>query len=404
MSDGGPSPLLWATGLWAALLAGIVTAWSPRYWAVSVAITSIAILTIIWTTVSLVNRSHEIRWPLQTGLVILIGAWGFLQTAVHATVAPQLTLDSSLVWGISACAFVLGAQILRNRAALRLFLTLFLWSSTILAVAAMLQFYSMPVQVFGIFPAERGVTGTFLSSNQFAAFMELAAPVALWYMLDRTPLIGGLCYTMILAATITAASRAGAILVGAELLVFLGIAITTRKRKTILAISAGLALLVAAAATIAGTDAISARFADKKPYAIRQELFDSTVKLIEQRPWLGYGMGTWRAVYPRAATFDMALLANEAHNDWAQWAAEGGLPFSILMAALVVWAAKPAIRSVWGLGILSVMAHSYFDYPIREPALSFVWFALAGAVSQVNGRSRPVRKIYSGTQTGTSAG
>jgi O-antigen ligase len=396
--------LLWAAGLWAALLAGIVTAWSPRYWAVSVAIAGIAILTIIWMTVSLFNRSREIQWPWQTGLVLLIGAWGFLQTAFHVTVAPQLTLDSSVVWGISACAFLLGAQILRNRAALRLFLDLFLWSSTILAVAAMLQFYNMPVLVFGIFPAEHGVTGTFLSSNQFAAFMELGAPVALWYMLDRTPLIGGLCYTMILAATITAASRAGAILVGAELLVFLGIAVTTRKRRTILAISGGLALLVGVAALIAGTDAIKARFADKNPYAIRRELFDSTIKLIEQRPWEGYGMGTWRAVYPRAATFDMALLANEAHNDWAQWASEGGLPFLILMAALVGWAAKPATLSVWGLGILSVMAHSYFDYPIREPALSFVWFALAGAVSQFNGRSRPARKTHSGAQARTPAG
>jgi hypothetical protein len=96
-------------------------------------------------------------------------------------------------------------------------------------------------------------------------------------------------------------------------------------------------------------------------------------------------MGTWRAVYPRAATFDSGLLANEAHNDWAQWTSDGGIPFFLLLAALVIWIAKPAAQSVWGLGLLVVMLHSCVDYPLREPALAFLWFALAGAVSRFDG-------------------
>jgi O-antigen ligase len=159
-----------------------------------------------------------------------------------------------------------------------------------------------------------------------------------------------------------------------------------REAKAFLPVFAGLGLLVAVAAIIAGTDQIRARFEDRNPYELRRELFDSTLKLIAERPWSGYGIGTWRAVYPRAATFDIAVLANEAHNDWAQWACDGGIPFLLLMAALVAWLAKPAIQSIWGLGVLSVMVHSYVDYPIREPALSFLWFALAGAVSQFEGK------------------
>jgi hypothetical protein len=58
------------------------------------------------------------------------------------------------------------------------------------------------------------------------------------------------------------------------------------------------------------------------------------------------------------------------------------------MAGLVLSIAVPSIRSIWGLGILSVMAHSYVDYPTREPALAFLWFALAGAVTQSRGGSR----------------
>jgi O-antigen ligase len=375
---------MWAAGLWAALLAGIVVAWTPRYWGVSVAIASASIITSCWLI-----RSRDIKFPRQTALVALIGAWGFLQIAFHKTLLPQLTLDSSILWALGAGTFVTGSQILRERAPRHLFLELLLWSLTALAVIAMLQLYVTPGLVFGIFPAIEGVTGTLLSKNQFAALMELAAPISLWYMLDRNPLPGGLCYAMILAAAFTAASRAGVILVCVELVVFLGGLLLARRReaKAFLPVFAGLALLVAVAAIIAGTDQIRARFEDKDPYGIRRELFDSTLKLIAERPWSGYGLGTWRAVYPRAATFDAGLLANEAHNDWAQWTSDGGIPFLLLMAALVVWLAKPAVQSIWGLGILSVMVHSYVDYPIREPALSFLWFAVAGAVSQFDGRN-----------------
>jgi O-antigen ligase len=166
--------------------------------------------------------------------------------------------------------------------------------------------------------------------------------------------------------------------------VFLAMVLAERRReaKVVGAVLAGLALLAGVAAAIAGTDQIRARFDEKNPYEVRRQLFDSTLKLIAERPGMGYGMGTWRAVYPRAATFDSALLANEAHNDWAQWASDGGVPFALLMAALTIWIARPAVTSIWGMGVLSVMLHSYVDYPIREPALAFLWFTMAGAVSR----------------------
>jgi O-antigen ligase len=394
--------LLWAVGLWAGLLAGIVVAWSPRYWAVSVAIASISIVAVCRLAAGLFNneRLFDVRetesrnrvriW--QTALVALIGAWGLLQIAFRTTVLPQSTLDSASVWGLSAGAFFLGSWLLRDRDSRKVFLKLMLWSLTALAVIAMLQFYSTPLRVFGIFPAGETVVGTFLSANQFAALMELAAPMALWYTLGRNPMTGILCYAMILAATITAASRAGVILLCAELMVFLGIVLIAQRReaRAIVSIFAGLAVLAAVVSIIAGTDKMRARFADRNPYEVRRELFTSTLKLIAERPWFGSGMGTWRAVYPHVATFDMALLANEAHNDWAQWTSDGGIPFLLLMGALAIGLARSAIRSIWGLGTLSVMLHAWVDYPLREPALSFLWFALAGAVSQFEARNSEI--------------
>jgi O-antigen ligase len=382
----------WAIALWAALLAGILVAWSQRYWAVSAAITTISALTICRVVVTWA-RGMEFELPKQTPVVAAIGAYGFLQLAFHTTVLPELTVESSIIWALGACAFLLASQFLRGRDARRLFLELLLWSFTALAVSAMLQFYSTPVKVFGIFPAFDTVVGTFLSRNQFAALMEFTAPIALWYMLDKNIVMGGLCYAMILAATITASSRAGVALVCGELGVFLVLLLFARRRETraIVSIFAGLALVLAVASAIAGMDKIKARFEDKEPEAIRRELLYSTLHLIAERPAAGFGIGTWRAVFPSVATFDSALLSNEAHNDWAQWTSEGGIPFLALMLALVLWVAKPAAQSIWGLGVLSVMVHSFVDYPTREPALLLLWFALAGALARFEGRDSALK-------------
>jgi O-antigen ligase len=172
--------------------------------------------------------------------------------------------------------------------------------------------------------------------------------------------------------------------------VFVIVVLTGRRAnaRLLLSAGAGLAVVVAAAAVIAGTGPIEAKFADKDPYALRRQLLNSTVKLIDARPVTGYGLGTWRSVYPQMATFDVALLANEAHNDWAQWTCDGGIPFGLLVAGLVVWIAKPAIQSIWGLGVVGVMAHSFVDYPLREPVLSLLWFVMAGALTRVQPLSR----------------
>ncbi len=86
---------------------------------------------------------------------------------------------------------------------------------------------------------------------------------------------------------------------------------------------------------------------------------------------------TWPETYPGYARFDDGRFVNEAHNDWIQWASEGGLPFLAIMFGIAAWSVKPALRSLWGLEILSVWLHALVDYPMRQrPALAAFFFAL----------------------------
>jgi O-antigen ligase len=264
-----------------------------------------------------------------------------------------------------------------------------LWTVTGLAVEAMLQVYSVPVKVFGIIPADSSVVGTIYYKNHFAALMELVAPIALWEVKNGKLLSGGMCFAALFAATVTSASRAGTIGLLGELLVFMAIMVLGRQLRlgSALAVTGALALLVIAAVLVAGPERIWQRMQESHPYHLREQLARSTVEMIAERPSMGFGMGTWRFVYPRFARFDDSLIANEAHNDLAQWASEGGVPFLLFMTALIALLGKRIVQSVWGFGLVAVFVHCYVDYALRFPPLQFLWFAMAGALTQFDSRS-----------------
>jgi len=92
---------------------------------------------------------------------------------------------------------------------------------------------------------------------------------------------------------------------------------------------------------------------------------------------MGFGLGNWPHVYPRYALYDDGLYVTHAHNDWAEWAAEGGVPFLLIMAALAGLTVRSALRSLWGVGILAIWLHCTVEYIFHQrPGLGACFFAL----------------------------
>jgi O-antigen ligase len=142
------------------------------------------------------------------------------------------------------------------------------------------------------------------------------------------------------------------------------------------------ALLAVAASAVVGWEFLRQRFEQADPYAGRREMLRSSLEMVRERPWTGFGLGTWPAAYPQYAYYDDGTYANQAHNDWAQWAVEGGIPLLAMMVCFAAMLARPAARSLWGVGLLAVLAHCLVDYPMQQrPALAGWFFAMAGAVA-----------------------
>ena len=108
--------------------------------------------------------------------------------------------------------------------------------------------------------------------------------------------------------------------------------------------------------------------------------------MIRDHPWQGAGLGTYAYVYPAYATFDLGARVEHAHNYWLEWAAEGGIPLALVWLILALAISVPAVRSVWGIGILAVFLHSLVDYPFARFGLTAWNFILIGALSAASVR------------------
>jgi O-antigen ligase len=365
----------------ALLFAGVLTCWGPGYWPVGLVETGAFLLL---AGVILAGK------PMHAGRVLLpiagLAFWGLLQLASGVSVHRFETGKDVLFWAANASVFVVARHAcaltpVRNR-----FLRGVLWFGAILSLLAVVQYFTSEGKVFWVFRTrEMRTLGPFLYKNQCAAFVELVFPLAVYQSLvdRRHSLVYIAMAATMFAAAITAVSRAGAVLVIGELMAILllawrrGLIPAVSLRKTALQMAA----VSVALAAVVGWQATLEKFREPEPYRMRRELLLSSLCMIADRPWAGFGLGAWPAVYPAYARFDNGLAANHAHNDWAEWAVEGGLPFLALMAFVALWSVRPALHSLWGIGVPAVFAHILMDYPLREPALAVLLFAMLGALA-----------------------
>lgn len=113
-------------------------------------------------------------------------------------------------------------------------------------------------------------------------------------------------------------------------------------------------------------------------------LYGDTLRMIEERPWFGWGWESFQYIFPRFAsprpyrqTYQYEQYALDAHSDWLQVPAEVGLVGTgLLLAALAGflrwsgrpgWWHSPSRELLIGLGALGLLAG--VDFPAACPAV-----------------------------------
>jgi O-antigen ligase len=349
-----------------------LTLWISAYWPVAL----FEIATFLTAGTALILQRVPPRgthFPLFALSFVVL--WGCLQLIPGLTVNRFATERETLQWMTWAAVYYIGVSTLKDESLGKQLRTGIVWFGFAISAEAILQAYLSPGRVYGVFPSgyHDYVMGPIVYHTHFAAFVETVLPIALSLTFNEArqhyTYLG--ISAVLLAAVVVSASRGGLIITAAEVLVVL--VLLYRQRPTAgKRLSLRILVLVSVTAVltlIVGFATASERFYSEALTLGRLQFAVSTLHMIAAHPLIGWGLGSWPAVYPAFATFDPGVLVNQAHSDWLQWTAEGGLPVGFAMLSLAVWSFKPAIRSVWGIGVIAVLIHAAFDYPFSRPAI-----------------------------------
>jgi O-antigen ligase len=371
-------------------------------WALQSFQIGIYLLLAAYLVIGIRREREHVAMGVAPWLVYLIPVWGVVQIVAHTTASSFETREAVLRWGALAGVFFLSQTVAHSSVARRNFLNVILCFATAMAVLCLTQLFTSEGLVLWTFPTGyTDVYATFPNRNNFAQFVEVALPIALWRALREGwrswwyALAGGVLY----ASAIGSASRTGALMCTAELLAMLVIGlIQLRDPKKAFRFRSTITILVmipilAGVFTLAvGWQRVWERFQENDPFSGRREFLVAAVNMAKHRPLTGFGLGTFPEVYQRYAVKDFPFYANHTHNDWAEFAADGGLPFLLLVLIPFAAAIPTAIRHPWGLGLVAVMVHACVDYPFPRPGVSGWMFALLGALYMARMSDRTTRR------------
>ncbi len=289
----------------------------------------------------------------------------------------------------------------------------------LLAATALLQHATAPKRLYWIYPTIFGAPfGPYLNRNDFSTWLIMGIPVTIGYALARIDarhrrtdggvridaatdaivvgLVGSAC--LMSAALVTSLSRSGLTAAATATVGFLYLG---RNRlgsggRTWLLI--GAASIVGVAAAYANVDALADRVGETLAAGIggRRTIWRETWPMARDFIVTGVGAGAYQRgmlVYQQTKGL---FYFNHAHNEYLQFAAEGGLLLSVPIAITLVIGVRYLVRRVhtdntpifWirvgaVTGMLAVAVQSLFDTGLRMPA-NAVMFAVLAALALHN--------------------
>lgn len=293
-----------------------------------------------------------------------------------------------------------------------------------LAVFGLTQSFTSPTKVYWVRELTQSTAfGPFINRHHFAGYMELtlAIPLGLIFSgsVEKDKRFMYLFAAGLMAvALIMTNSRGGVISLLAEI-VFLVATMglqrrhkkrreTSRKKPRLksAAIKAGLALSLVVAlfggvVLMGGEEALS-RFVGSvntdDPTTGRAHFWGVTTEIIKANPIVGTGLGAFSVVYTGYDSRNGRFRLEQAHNDYLQVLADGGVVGGALGLFFIVGLFRMGFaRRESGddfrrgvatgalAGCFAVLVHSFFDFTLHTPSNALLFLVLA-AMATVNGR------------------
>jgi O-antigen ligase len=124
---------------------------------------------------------------------------------------------------------------------------------------------------------------------------------------------------------------------------------------------------------------------------LRVSIYKDTWQIFLDHPWVGTGLGTLVAVYPRYASFYNGLTVDHAHNDYLELLADTGIAGGLCglsFIGLFFWRGRVGLQSAGGyfaramiagslVACAGLLLHSLVDFNLHIPSNALIFLLLS---------------------------
>ncbi len=371
-------------------------------------------LLLLWGILAIRRRRMEIHGNWLYLPLLGLGVFALIQYGFGLSAYPYATKIELLKWGACLLLFFLACESFRTEEQVKRFVWFLIILSFSVSLFGIVQHYTFNGKLYWFVRQGGDPFGPYVDRDHFAGFVELTAPLGLALILFRAWRREKLalllwCTIVPIGALALSASRGGIIGFVFELILLLFLSSASRIGRKQLLGAAALALVAGAFVVWLGVSEAIQRFEQLTPEEIsrnlRVSMYRDTWRIFLDRPSVGMGLGTLRAVYPRYASFYNGLTVDHAHNDYLELLAETGLVGGLCGLAFIVllfWrgfanlgAAESRMSRALYAGSLAACAgllvHSLVDFNLHIPSNALLFLLLASvSTSEMNEPSRQV--------------
>jgi O-antigen ligase len=416
-------------GTFGLLMFGPVALGAVQPWSVFFLETGSVVLTLLWFRKQWVGgeltiEKNPLFLPMGVfgGLILLQIAFaghGFrvLRIGVGGSAYRHDTIAGALLYCAYGMLCFLAGQTLRRGSQARPLAAVFAIYGSVIAAFALLQGISSNGKLYWVVSLTHGgaIYGPYVNHNHYAGLMELLVPIPLVLSFTRLAgekerLASGIAAAIMVVTIFLSGSRGGMIAIFIELVILAVLLVRQRvefvRQKKGLQIAVSLAafvlVLVSLLTWLGGKEltsrvsSISTETRTELSGGMRLSIDRDTFRMFEQKPILGWGLGTFPTVYPQFRTFYTNFFVNAAHNDYLQLLSEMGLlGFGTMIWFLVElyrhalpkignWMSdvSSAVTLACTLGLSGILIHSLLDFNLQIPAnaaIFYVFCTLAAA-------------------------
>ena len=412
MVGSGRRPELAPWMLLATLMAAPLAFGAVQPWAWAAMSLAIVLLALAWAVGRARASSLTLLWsPLLIPLIATLGL-ALVQLFAGVSMDTAATRESAIKLAVYALLFFLALQCFsaassRHWRQLGLVVTIYAFA---LALFAILQFFASPGVLYGVIKPRWGgyIFGPYVSHNNYAGLMEMLIPLGVALALTLRPRHPGrplVLFAVLIpvVSVLLSGSRGGIIALLAEfalltLVVFRAQPASLQRNRALIG---GFAVAFLAGASFFWLDPGGVwqrweQLSDSRELTanMRAQVSADTLRMARGHLAYGVGLGAFAAAYPAYQTVVTDDVIDYAHNDYAQFLAEGGAAAAILTVISMVLFFRLAFRRVRGrlqeptgwlqlgaaIGVCGILVHSLLDFNLHIPA-NAAWFAFCAALA-----------------------